>query len=57
MKTALRFTQQQCTQIVDSVFQFDVSVGYFEFFLTGLQDYWELLNIFENKYEIHTEDN
>lgn len=25
MKTALRFTQQQCTQIVDSVFQFDVS--------------------------------
>lgn len=25
IKTALRFTQQQCTQIVDSVFQFDVS--------------------------------
>lgn len=25
MKTSLRFTQQQCTQIVDSVFQFDVS--------------------------------
>lgn len=30
---------------------------YFEYFLTGLQDYWELLNISENKYEIHTEDN